>query len=118
MVKRTGTASVEMDPLACVSWRTFMRGAEPVLAGRLVRRECLTTHDDHTVALARVFVLAKHGYTEGARQQLKSIRNGQCASGDDQANSEFILVDGHVRIYEDQPFIQGTQMLLNRAKMD
>ena len=115
MPKPPGNSNVKPDPMAGVSWRTFMQGAEAALARRLARRERLTARDDRAVALARAFVLAKRGRTGEAREQLESVRNREGASGDSQADNEFILVDGHVRVYEDQPFVQGTRKLLNRV---
>ena len=114
LVKRTENSSVKPGSMPCVSWRTFMRGAEAALAERLVGLERITESDDRTVALARAFILAKHGHASEARKQLETIRKDQLAYGGDHADSEFLLVDVHVRVYEDQPFIRGTQKLLNQ----
>jgi len=114
LAKRIENSSIEPVSMPRVNWRTFMRGPESVLAGQLVGLECLTASDDRAVALARAFVLAKHGQASEARKQLETIRKDQYAAGCADSDSQFTLVDGHVRVYEDQPFVKGTKELLNR----
>ena len=43
------------------------------------------------------------------------VQNRSERSQETDVDNEFILVDGHVRVYEDQPFVQGTRELLNRV---
>lgn len=90
-------------------WRVFMRECAADLGRELVRRGPRAGRQTDRRRLARAFVLAKHGRTAEAREQVDAVagRLGEPArSGrarDLGLRADLVLVDAHVRVYEDRP---------------
>ncbi len=97
-----------------VDWRSFMRGADgsdkkSLNAPSLTKRS--------RMQLARAFVLAKHGKTSEARRELEGLRTAfaERPAPSQQFQAELILVDAHVRSYEDRIFSDRDAVQLNWA---
>ncbi len=91
--------------LTTEGWRVFMRGAERDLSESLIKAPQYSENGSCSLQLARAFVLAKHGRTTEARREIEAVQqiigNSPDASG--RARADLILVDAHVRVYEDRP---------------
>lgn len=94
--------------IAADGWRTFMRGAQKALTEALIDAPQRSESGSFAPRLARAFVLAKHGRTAAARQEVEAVRHiidSQSATSDT-ARADLILVDAHVRVYEDRPLLE------------
>ncbi len=91
-------------------WRVFMRECAAELGRELVCKTPAPARQTDRRRLARAFVLAKHGRTEEARQQIDAVASrlavparGRPAREQDLGlRADFVLVDAHVRVYEDR----------------
>lgn len=91
-------------------WRFFMQHSELDAANALMGLEAQIESLSSKLALARAFVLAKHGRVGDARAIVDHI-DRQCSAGDirdDGITRDLVLVDTHVRIYEDRPLTSET----------
>ncbi len=86
-------------------WRSFMRGGDDFDALVRPANNSLSFAGRSREGLARAFSLAKHGKTGEAREELKAAQVDMASEGDvsDRQQAELILVDAHVRSYEDRP---------------
>jgi LuxR family maltose regulon positive regulatory protein len=86
-------------------WRAFMRGHDGI--GRHVGPEDdkVSPADRSRGGLTRAFALAKHGKADEARKELEIARSAMLSQRDvsDCQKAEMVLVDAHVRSYEDRP---------------
>lgn len=86
-------------------WRAIMRGNDGfgLRVGPVDYK--LAIADRSREGLTRAFALAKHGKTDEARTELEATRSAMLSEGDvsDHQKAEMILVDAHVRSYEDRP---------------
>lgn len=76
-----------------------------------------TKVDSSRGGLARAFAMAKHGKTGEARKELEAARATLLSEEDvsDRHKAEVILVDAHVRTYEDRPVSEGDVATLKWA---
>lgn len=97
------------DRLAFDGWRMFMRGAERGLSEVLINSPQNSENGSCTRQLARAFVLAKHGRTAMARQEIEAVRQviDNLPDASERTRADLILVDAHVRVYEDRPMSES-----------
>ena len=103
----TSSQNNDRSRLATDGWRVFMRHEEKELSDSLIHSRQYAEESLISLQLARAFVLAKHGRTEEARRVTEAVR-AQIAGTPDQSiklRADLILVDAHVRVYEDRPFL-------------
>jgi len=86
-------------------WRIFMRGHDGIDLRVGPVDDKPSTVDRSCGGLTRAFALAKHGKTGEARKELEAVRAAMLSEGDvsDRQKAELVLVDAHVRTYEDRP---------------
>jgi LuxR family maltose regulon positive regulatory protein len=111
----TTETSVPMFAAAGTDWRSFMRGPDGLDAGHPT--DAVSVASPSLVHLARAFTFAKHGKTGEARMELEAARAALAAEGggSDHQRADLILVDAHVRSYEDRPITDGDATRLNWA---
>lgn len=99
-----GQQRVETD-----GWRVFMRGSQKALSEVLIHSHQGSERVSLASQLARAFVLAKHGQTAAARQEIESVRQAVASysANSDKARADLIIVDAHVRVYEDRPLSES-----------
>lgn len=83
-------------------WRLFMKAPTShrcrinTKSGSQIRRYPRT-------AMAEAFLLAKIGNPKGARDRLEALQRLVSASDDASLAADIVLVDTHIRVYEDRP---------------
>ena len=82
-------------------WRIFMRRSALDLSDKLMEAGDSSGADQAELALARAFVLAKHGHAAKARRIIDRLPSRTHESL--RVKCDRILVDAHVRVYEDRP---------------
>lgn len=116
-LERAGT----VDRLAAVAaeggWRLFMRRAAPEHAAALDRAGARGGGLAQALQLARAFVLAKEGRVREARGQIEATRETIARHGpeDPSIPTDVVLVDAHLRVYEDRVLTERDALRLRRA---
>lgn len=98
-------------------WRSFMRGPDGSNTEDLRAINVSKFTTPSRVQLARAFALAKHGKTGEARKELEAAQTALAAERNvsDHQQADLILVDAHVRTYEDRPISDGDAAKLKWA---
>lgn len=86
-------------------WRLFMRGHDGSNLRVGPADGKVSTADHNRGGLTRAFALAKHGKADEARKELEVVRSAMQSEANisDPQRAELVLVDAHVRSYEDRP---------------
>lgn len=104
----TLSADDGQERIAAEGWRVFMRGAQKSLSEALIHSHQESENGSFNSRLARAFVLAKHGRTTEARQEIEAVRQviASQSANSEKPRADLILVDAHVRVYEDRPLLE------------
>lgn len=86
-------------------WRTYMKMPTNIEVGKSPENAAYVRKFPRAT-LASAFLLAKMGDPSGARKLLDflKIAVGECSFKDTSISTDFVLVDAHVRVYEDRSF--------------
>lgn len=100
-----------------VNWRMYMKRPNTVEASGFFAAQESAADERHAWHLARAFTLAKTGKTVDAREELEAARGILAVPevDSDRLQAEQILVDAHVRAYEDRSFSPGDAETLKWA---
>lgn len=100
------TATRHRIPVASsdTDWRVFMRGPSDYDLEEMTALPSPGKGEGPDRHMARAFFLAKHGRTLQARAEMDAARDAVSGQGEipDHLQADLVMVDAHVRVYEDR----------------